>query len=1105
MDAAVETFEQTVRRAAEAVGSGNTGGQKPEQAFRRAVEAALSDTFAGWGLAFMPSMERATVTRRRIDMLCGRVVTEYKAPGVLASEGEFQSALEQAKDYIDQLSGEFSEPLSEYFGIVLDGEHVGFVHHDSEQGWIASPRMVWDNSGALAVLERFRAHAKHPLDANKIAEALGPESGPARVLLPVLVRALAAPTGKTALLLSEWQRLFGQAVGTEAHQYPGVVDWAANLGVKIDGTDRAQLSRLFFALHTYYALVIKVFTADIVGTIRSRSFALFAQKLEGASRRDRLKTLTDMENNRLFEQFGIMNFMEGDFFSWYLDHYDAELDAGVAALAEAAGRFEPTTPLLSPSKVTDLYKRLYQNLVPERIRHDLGEFYTPDWLADYVLERVGFFDDPRLRLLDPSCGSGTFLVRALKVLKARGNLTAAQLVEHVRSRNLAGFDLNPLAVISARANVILALSDELAKTAEPLTIPVFLADSIYSPELDQDAYVYKLETERGPVEMRFPKSLVVSDAFNAVLREVEEFMREDGDKPRAEDLPPDCLIVKHGLTQFYDQIWELDEQEWNKIWCRIINNRFAAVVVGKYEFVVGNPPWVTWSNLPASYRDAVKHVCDRYNIFSNDAWVGGIESDISTVLTYSAADRWLADGGALGFVITQSVFKTKSAQGFRRFSLPGGKGLQVFHVDDMVALRPFEDAANRTATMFLRKGQDTVYPVPYLVWKRQSRRHSIPVDAPLSTIVRRVHIWAQEAAPVAADGGAWITAPTGHSAAMLRLLGGKGLHARKGTTTDFNNIYWGCVVGSQGELIELENGQSSIGHQVEKRVALIEADLVYPLARGQEICRFSVTAPSLAVILPQRGMKAFDQKKMEREFPHALEYFAAYEKEACVGCRVGSTCRKGLSERSSYKNKKYGSAMGEYYGVWNVGSYTFSPYKVAWKEVSSSFEAAVISCAKLDGIGEKLHVPDHKLMFLPCDNEQEAHFVCGVLNSAVVRSFAEAVSLSTSRGTRIFEELNIPHFDAEDSAHLAVANLSMAAHRGERELDEAFESELDVAVAEALGHSLEASELTEAVLSPDALTASLRDAIAVGERYSFPRADAALGEESAEPTPMDQP
>lgn len=1072
--------------------AGDLGGLLPEQAFRCHVEAALPEVFGVWGITFMPSMERATVTKRRIDMLCGRLVTEYKAPGVLGTPAGYEAALEQTKDYIEQLSVEFAEPLEEYFGLVLDGEHVGFVHHDPEQGWLYSARLAWNEAAAIAVLERFRAHSKHPLDAEKIAEALGPTSTPARVLLPALVGALKEPTGKTALLFAEWQRLFGQAVGTEAHQYPGVVEWAARLGVNVNGQDRTDLSRLFFSLHTYYALVIKVLTADIVGTIRSRSLTLFAQRLQGAARADRVKMLRDLENNRLFEKFGISNFMEGDFFSWYLEHFDGRMDAGIAALAEAAAQFEPSTPLLSPSKVTDLYKRLYQGLVPEQIRHDLGEFYTPDWLADYVLERVGFAAAPKSRILDPACGSGTFLVRAVKLLKASGTFTAVELIDHIRAQNIAGFDLNPLAVVAARANLILVLIEELAETDATLTLPVFLADSIYSPELESDSYVYRLETDRGTVEMKFPASLVASDAFSAVLREVEGFMWEDGDKPSAEDLPADSLIVQHGLLEFYRQIWELDEQEWNKIWCRIINNRFAAVVVGKFDFVVGNPPWVVWSNLPASYRDAVKHVCDRYNIFSDDAWVGGIESDISTVMTYAAADRWLRQDGALGFVITQSVYKTKSAQGFRRFKIPGGADLKVFHVDDMVSLRPFEDAANRTATLFLRKGSATVYPVPYLVWKRQSRRHSISSSAALPHIIRQVHIWAQEACPVSADGGAWITAPAGHAAALLGLLGGDGLHARKGTTTDFNNIYWVTISQTQGDLVQVENNHSDQGHQVPQEAAWIEEELVYPLARGQDIGRFSVSSPGTALILPQRGMRGFDGATMARLYPKALQYFRKYKDAACSGCRVGSTCRKGLEQRGSYANPKYRGAMGEYWAIWNVGPYTFAPYKVAWKEVSSRFEAAVLSTAEIDGLGSKLHIPDHKLMFQPCEDEHEAHFICGVLNSGMIRSFAEAVSLSTSRGTRIFENLNIPPFESTNPGHALVVELSMSAHAGTRELDEAFEDELDAAVAATLGQSVAPVGSTQ--ISTDSLTGSLRAAVVVGDRVKFPRSEQELKE-----------
>ena len=52
-------------------------------------------------------------------------------------------------------------------------------------------------------------------------------------------------------------------------------------------------------------------------------------------------------------------------------------------------------------------------IVPRKLRHDLGEFYTPDWLAGYLIDRSGYPGDPNIRFLDPACGSGTFLVDAI--------------------------------------------------------------------------------------------------------------------------------------------------------------------------------------------------------------------------------------------------------------------------------------------------------------------------------------------------------------------------------------------------------------------------------------------------------------------------------------------------------------------------------------------------------------------------------------------------------------------------------------------------------------------------------------------------------------------
>ena len=141
----------------------------------------------------------------------------------------------------------------------------------------------------------------------------------------------------------------------------------------------------------------------------------------------------------------------------------------------------------------------------------------------------------------------------------------------------------------------------------------------------------------------------------------------------------------------------------------------------EFDYVVGNPPWIAWDNLPDEDRQATKPLWERYGLFSlsgRDARHGGGKKDLSMLMLYAAADRYLKPGGRLGMVITQTLFQTKGAgDGFRRFRFGSdGPPLGVLRVDDLAALRPFGNASNWTSTIVLQKGTATRYPVPYYVW-----------------------------------------------------------------------------------------------------------------------------------------------------------------------------------------------------------------------------------------------------------------------------------------------------------------------------------------------------------------------------------------------------
>lgn len=113
------------------------------------------------------------------------------------------------------------------------------------------------------------------------------------------------------------------------------------------------------------------------------------------------------------------------------------------------------------------------------MRHALGEYYTPDWLADHVLNELNYEGDPDKRVLDPACGSGTFLVMTINRVRRwyeenreRCDFDEGGLCRKLLS-NVIGFDLNPLAVMAARTNYLIAIRDLIGRV-DQVEIPVYL-------------------------------------------------------------------------------------------------------------------------------------------------------------------------------------------------------------------------------------------------------------------------------------------------------------------------------------------------------------------------------------------------------------------------------------------------------------------------------------------------------------------------------------------------------------------------------------------------------------------------------------------------------
>jgi type I restriction-modification system DNA methylase subunit len=93
---------------------------------------------------------------------------------------------------------------------------------------------------------------------------------------------------------------------------------------------------------------------------------------------------------------------------------------------------------------SDIIGRVYEELIPDVERHRLGQYYTPPPIVELITEMC--IRSPNDKVLDPACGSGSFLVKAyhkLKDLKKKENPFADEDKLHEDILNqLYGIDIN---------------------------------------------------------------------------------------------------------------------------------------------------------------------------------------------------------------------------------------------------------------------------------------------------------------------------------------------------------------------------------------------------------------------------------------------------------------------------------------------------------------------------------------------------------------------------------------------------------------------------------------------------------------------------------------
>lgn len=941
--------------------------------------------------------------RRRIDAVHGSTVIEYEPPRSFRGmeNAQMKHARQQAEEYVALLSEEEGRQIGGYSLIAWDGETITFGR-PANDGFIWEPARPFDNLCLNRLLTLIADGGRPLVSPMLLKQFIGPDTEVGRRLLPALFQAIrsaqtAEKTTRTKLIYTEWTRLFGQVDGTETERLSRYLEDAS----RSHGIDyRTDPQAYVFALSTYIALVAKTCA---VYSLASRS----DEALNPSS--DPRAFLRSIETGEYFRMFGIENMLGTDFFSWYLGGDVTEnLDEPLGLLLERLRTIDFDVTQKSPESVRDLFKGLYMGFTPAPMRHALGEYYTPDWLASHVMDTAGW--SPTQSLLDPTCGSGTFILEGLRrrLETDSGSSTARELLH-----GLYGFDLNPLAVLTARASIVVFLSGRF-DASDPVLLPVFLADAINTADPVDGVFTHSILTEKGERSFSLPVCLAESTDFFPVMDQLRICIDAGLDCPAIETslkaLSPVVRSFEASAAAVFERTIEdlvdLHRNHWNGIWCLILFDRIEAGCVKDIDLVAGNPPWVKWSNLPRPYAEFIKPICDRMDIFSEDVWVGGIQSDISTVVTYHALERFVRKSGSLAFLITGTVFKNESSQGFRRWKLSlesTDEPMTVETVEDYAALRPFEGVANWPTLLLIRRnGKATSYPVKYRRFTSSKRGASPNLDSYDDL----------QAMPVpGTDAGPWLVGTAEEMKVWPDLFNASResvYRARKGVTTDVNGIFF--VTAQQvldEKMVRIANDpRNGRRRDVAATSAVVEKDDVFPLLRGRDVHRFVATPQSgQCVIVPQRGM--FGDEDLPASRPRMFRFLSQF--------------RTILERRSSYRRFQQGKP---FWSIWSTGEYTFSPYKVVWREMSGGgFVAAYVDYSEFCG-GTKMVIPDHKVYFVPVSSEDEAAYLTAFLNASMVSDAINAYSSALSLGTSVTDYLNIPGFDEHNETMMLMVSMA---------------------------------------------------------------------------------
>jgi len=753
-----------------------------------------------------------------------------------------------------------------------------------------------------------------------------------------------------------------------------------------------------FLRHTYLSLLVKLLAYA----------ALFKKRPKG-------QQLSEIITGKAFTN--LPNLAEEDFFCWVLA---PSLEKEALELLRGLERHLAIYDLTKVGE--DLLKELYENLVDRETKHDLGEVYTPDWLVELTLREAEFGKGKRL--LDPACGSGTFLFTAIRLLREQG-LNGAALVDEAL-QNVVGVDVHPLAVTISKVNYVLALAPDLSSYGKTVVLPVYMADSLQAVEPTGG----ELVTIRadGDEFFNIPRHMAADPAS---LDEVIDAMRKYVSGP--EDIALDGFSAYLESQGYKDTayLWrpnlrlmrKLVAEGRDTIWAFILKNYYRPAYLRQHPFdiVAGNPPWLSYRYITdPGYQKQVKQLVFSYGLLSRKEVKLFTQMEAATLFFTLSADVYLKKGGTIAFVMPRSVL-TGAKQHQRFQELLKGYQLPPMRVEKALDAEEVSPLFNVPACVLIARKDSQAEKVERLVLKGTLSKKNLKwVEAEGNLQLIRKQVTPDKLFPPAPSPSPYLK------------------DVKEGATL-VPRCFW--FVQPVASAFGINQAKPAIEtHPEAQRTAKkpwqdihlkgeVEAQYLYATILGRQLLPLGYTDLSL-VVLPIED-KTTGLSMVNKDMALGKGHPGLHEWLSKVD-RLWIRGRKERSPEDAYSRLDYQHLL--------TSQHPTGYHTVVYNRAGTNLASCVISPPLLrTGLSVQGFVADADTYYYQVKDDMEAHYLCAFLNASYVD---EAIKPHQTRGQwgerdihrRPFEFVPIPKFNPNDEKHRKLAELSKACHEKVKKL-----------------------------------------------------------------------